>query len=120
MKEMDNMNGIMILNTIAEPVYSFGWNDWCWFLLVPIFLAIYLIYFWSINRRHTRTRRWAWLGVLILIISMAVGYGVCSTENVTTKYSYQVLLDNTVDMVEFRQNYEILDQVGITYVIRQK
>ena len=111
------MDGIMILNTIATPVYSFGWNPWCWALSLPIILAISLIDFWYINRHHARTRRWAWLGALILIISLSIGYGVCSTENVTYDYSYQVIIDNNVDMV---QNYEILEQVGITYMIKQK
>ncbi len=114
------MDGIMILNTITTPVYSFGWNFWCWALILPIIFAIYLIYFWYINRRHVRTRRWAWLGALIIAISLTVGIGVCSTENVTYDRTYQVIIDNTVDMVQFRQNYEILEQVGITYVIRQK
>lgn len=114
------MDGIMVLNTIATPVYSFGWNPWCWGLIIPIILALYFIYFWFINRDLRRTRRWLTLGVFMLVVSLAIGYGVCSTEHVKYEYKYQVIVDNTVDMIQFRQNYEILDQVGITYMIKQK
>ena len=114
------MGGIMVLNTIDIPSYSFGWNNWCWFLMVPIFLAIYFLYFRYINRRNRKTAKWGLIGFVLLILSLTIGLGVCSTENVTYQRNYQVLLDNSVDMEQFRSNYEIVEQVGITYVIRQK
>ena len=114
------MDGIMVLNTINTPSYSFGWNNWCWFLLVPVFLAIYFLYFRYINRHNRRTAKWGLIGFILLVLSLTIGIGICSTENVTYDRSYQVLINNDVDMEQFRNNYEILDQVGITYVIRQK
>lgn len=114
------MDGIMILNTIATPVYSFGWNLWCWLLLIPFLLGAYLVHFTLKNQRRNISKIWGWVGSLLIILSMSTCYGVCSTQNKTYEYSYQVLIDNSVDMENFRTNYEIVNQIGITYVIRQK
>ena len=92
-------------------------------MLVPIgpcFPAIYFLYFRYINRHNRRTAKWGLIGFILLVLSLTIGIGICSTENVTYDRSYQVLINNNVDMEQFRNNYEILDQVGITYVIRQK
>lgn len=114
------MDGIMILNTITTPVYSFGWNGWCWALIPVALLAIYLIIFGHENRRHASARRWRSIGIVVLVASLCLGTAICSVDNVEHEKTYQVLVDSTVDMEQFRANYEILEQVGITYIIRQK
>ena len=114
------MEGIMILNTISTPVYSFGWNGWCWALIPFIMLAIYLIIFGHENRKHASARRWRSIGIVALIGILSLGTAICSVENVAYEKTYQVLVDNTVDMEQFRATYEIVEQVGITYVIKVK
>ena len=114
------MEGIMILNTISTPVYSFGWNGWCWALIPFIVLAIYLIIFGHENRRHASARRWRSFGIAALIVFLGLGATICSVENVQYEKTYQVLVDSSVNMESFRANYEIVEQIGITYVIRQK
>lgn len=114
------MEGIMILNTITTPVYSFGWNGWCWALIPFAVLAIYLIIFGHENRRHASARRWRSTGIVALAGILCLGTAICSVENVQHEKTYQVLVDSSVDMESFRANYEIVEQIGITYVIRQK
>ena len=114
------MEGIMILNTISTPVYSFGWNGWCWALIPFAVLAIYLIIFGHENRRHASARRWRSIGIVALAGILCLGIAICSVENVQHEKTYQVLVDSSVDMESFRANYEIVEQIGITYVIRQK
>lgn len=114
------MDGIMILNTISTPVYSFGWNGWCWLLIPLALLAIYLIVFGHENRRFASARRWRTIGIVSLAAILGLGTAICSMENVAYEKTYQVLVDSSVDMEQFRANYEILEQVGITYIIRQK
>lgn len=114
------MEGIMILNTITTPVYSFGWNGWCWALIPFAVLAIYLIIFGHENRRHASARRWRSIGIVALTGILCLGTAICSVENVQHEKTYQVLVDSSVDMENFRANYEIVEQIGITYVIRQK
>lgn len=114
------MEGIMVLNTIDTPVYAFGWNNWCFLLIIPILIAVYLITFAYSNRRLARARRWGVIGAIILTLSLTFGIAICSTENVSYERTYQVIIDNNVDMEQFRQNYEILEQVGITYMIKHK
>ena len=114
------MEGIMVLNTINTPVYTFGWNNWCLLLIIPILIAIYLIIFAYSNRHFARARRWGLIGAIILALSLTFGIAICSTENVSYDRTYQVIIDNNVDMEQFRQNYEILEQVGITYMIEHK
>lgn len=120
MKEMVNMEGIMILNTITTPVYSFGWNGWCWALIPFAILAIYLIIFGHENRRYASARRWRSIGIVALAGILCLGAAICSVENVQHEKTYQVLVDSSVNMEDFRANYEIVEQIGITYVIRQK
>lgn len=114
------MDGIMILNTINTPVYTFGWSNWCFLFSIPILLGVYLVWFGYLNRRFAKARRWASIGILMLALSVGACLGICSTENVSYDRTYQVIIDNNVDMIQFRANYEILEQVGITYIIRQK
>ena len=114
------MEGIMVLNTIKNAVYSFGWNPWCWLLIVPIAISVLLLCFYSSNSHRKGMAKWGVIGTLILAFSVATGIAVCSTDNVSYEYIYQVIVDNEVDMESFRSNYEILDQVGITYMIKQK
>lgn len=114
------MDGIMILNTIHTPIYSFGWNNWCFLFFIPILLAIYLILFGYANRRFVKGRRWACVGVLVLTLCVIFSIAICSVENMEYDTTYQVILDNEVNIEQFRANYEIIDQVGITYIIRQK
>ena len=77
------MDGIMVLNTINTPSYSFGWNNWCWFLLVPVFLAIYFLYFRYINRHNRRTAKWGLIGFILLVLSLTIGIGTwrCSRRS---------------------------------------
>ena len=114
------MDGIMILDTIRTPIYSFGWNNWCFLFFIPILLAIYLILFGYTNRRFAKGRQWAYIGILVLIFCVMFSIGICSVENVEYDITYQVILDNEVNIEQFRTNYEIIDQVGITYIIRQR
>ena len=114
------MDGIMILDTICTPIYSFGWNNWCFIFFIPALIAIYLILFGYVNRRFSQSRKWILIGLLMLIICVAFSLGICSVENVEYDTTYQVILNNEVDIEQFRANYEIIDQVGITYIIRQR
>lgn len=120
MKEMVNMEGVMILNTITTPVYSFGWNGWCWAFLPFILLAVYLIAFGHKNRRHASARRWRSFGIAVLVGILCLCATICSVETVVHEESYQVLVDNSVDIEQFRTNFEILDQLGITYIVKPR
>ena len=114
------MDGIMVLHSFTKPIYSFGWNNWCLLFILPIIFSIYLIFFWWANRDKVNTIIWGRVGVITLITCITLGTMICSTNNVKHERYYQVLVDNFVDMEEFRQNYEIIEQVGITYIIQQK
>ena len=114
------MEGVMILDTITTPVYSFGWSGWCWALIPIALLAIYLIIFGHENRKYASARRWRCIGIIVFVVSLWVGIGICSVDNVKHEKTYQVLVDSTVNMEQFRANYEILEQVGITYIIKMR
>lgn len=114
------MDGIMVLNTITTPIYSFGWNNWCLLLILPIILAIYLIWFWYVNRDLRRACKWCTIGLALLIGSLTLGAAICANENVREERVYQVVLDSNVNMEQFREDYEIIKQVGITYMIKEK
>lgn len=114
------MEGIMVLNTIITPIYSYGWNPWCLFFIIPILIGIYLTYFWLINRNKPKMKQWLYIGTMTISLSLGLASGICSHKNVSYDTVHQVIIDNGIDIVEFRNNYEIVEQVGITYMIRQK
>lgn len=117
------MDGIMVLNSMVTPEYGFGWNNWCLLLIIPLLLGLYLILFWFVNRDNRRSNKafkWGLIGLCIVALSLIIGLGICSCQNVTYDKTYQVILNNDVDMISFRENYEIIEQVGITYIVRLK
>lgn len=114
------MDGVMILNTIETANYNWGWSNWYFLFLLPLTLGIYFIYFYWINRRHSKVRFWRNLGIVLIIFSITIPFVKAATHTITYDTTYQVLLDSNVEMETFRQNFEVLEQVGITYMVRQK
>ena len=119
------MDGVTILQTITHITYNWHWTDWC---TVCAIVACVGIMGWLVCRsmrvnRSPRARIAAKITVLFIILTFI---GVPSTiiaarlgEKVENK-TYQVLLDDNVRISEFRTQYEILEEQGITYIVRER
>ena len=114
------MEGFMILNTITETSYSFGWNNWCFGIIPITLLGFYFLYFYKINCNNHNVTKWGFIGAAMATFSILGMIALCSTMNPVEYEIYQVLLEDTLNIEWFRETYEILDQVGITYMITAK
>lgn len=52
------------------------------------------------------------------LLAFAIGLALIIAPN--THLYYQVLLENDVNIKEFSQKYEIVEQQGISYIIKEK
>ena len=107
------MEGVTILNTVektvmANPTAIF----FIIFLVAGIFLGIVALGIsFNIHEKLFLTVTSISLVSLILAINIAI-FGPCEKT-----IQYDVLIDDSVSMVEFNQKYEIIDQKGLIYVI---
>lgn len=114
------MEGVMVLNTIETANYNWGWSNWYFLFLLPLTLGIYLTYFYWINRRRWKGKFQRNLGIILIIFSIVTPFIKSATHTITYDNTYQVLLDSSVEMETFRQDFEVIEQIGITYMVRQK
>ena len=113
------IDGVTILQTFTETSYTWGWSSW---FLVPILVCILCgtgMVLAAIAEKPN--------GFIVCICFagvIAAGIATCCMASkqtqLPTEYTYQVLLSDEVNMTEFAQRYEVLEQQGITYIIREK
>ena len=112
------MKGVTILQTINEVHYTPGWDNkafigigiFCLTIIIAILIANDIIPIESENTIATILA----VGVVISIIA-AVGPIVTANKEETVRY--QVLLSDNVVMSEFINNYTIIEQKGITFIV---
>ena len=113
------MTGVEILAT-QEIVVEFGfcWTGFFAMLLfggmISIFLAVAMVY-------CDNFQRWATFGACLgftLILSVLVGI-VADGEPTKYETQYKVTISDEVSMNEFLERYEIIDQEGKIYTVRE-
>lgn len=111
-----------ILNTITETFYSPYWSNWFLLFIIPFLLGIYYIYRSFSGRRKSSKERKKLLiiGIIIMAICSSSLLACIFRSNSTEIKKYQVILNNEIDMRDFSERYEILEQQGITYIIVEK
>ena len=62
------------------------------------------------------------IGIVGLFISLfgAILISIIAPQEPTGKYEYKVIIDDTVSMTEFYEKYEVIDQEGEIWTIRDK
>jgi hypothetical protein len=106
------MNGVEILSSEALTT----WYGWTFGVAVFITVAVYLIVLFSTKEIG--------LGIVAGIIAFLLcalffaGFGIGEYE--TGEYEYKVTIDDSVSMNEFLDKYEILDQEGKIYTVKEK
>ena len=116
------MDGVTILNQYeVVSATRFSWPCfWIAFVVIAIFVAI--VAFAAVSRDHD------WKTALIICaiaIPIAAGsFGalsgkVISPEPVEYETRYEVSVDDTVSMQEFYEKYEVIEQRGKIFVVRE-
>ena len=110
------MNGVEILS--LEVIYNTFLPDWGIVVgLIFMFVSFIAVFAFMANNKHILM--WVCCGLTIAFLIL-VGFG--SNENKTdiNHIEYKVTIDDSVSMNEFLDKYEILDQEGKIYTVKEK
>lgn len=113
------MTGVEILaeNIITSTQYNFVWNGFTIFCYILSVYCIFLTIIFAIGDDKT-----AFASVALAIILIVGGTGIANYVGMEVVYDYteyKVIIDDTVNMNEFMEKYEILDRDGKIYIVRE-
>lgn len=114
------MTGVEILAT-EEVAETFGWS-WPVFLIIFGIVVIFTTVFAGISCRTELGNGSFLFGATIGILMGALLGSVCASKANAMGYEtqYKVIIDNSVSMNEFNEKYEIIDQEGKIYTVRER
>jgi hypothetical protein len=110
------MNGVEILS--SETIYNTMLPEWCCVVGLILMFVLFVSTFICLANDFN-----AGVGIcLILTIGFMVFSGVGGMENKNNPHhiEYKVTIDDSVSMNEFLDKYEILDQEGKIYTVKEK
>lgn len=108
------MEGITIL---ATEIVTLGLPFWVAIIVgLVIFFTIFAI-LWSFSKAPDDSDYTfgAFMGVIVLFLFVLISIGTYKEET-----HYLMTIDETVSLVEFNKQYEIIDQKGEIYIVREK
>lgn len=110
------MNGVKILS--QEIIYNTILPDWgiglSLFCAIVFIVALIYAYF----EKHNIL---GYICLVVIIASIVVGsIGGSKSKTDISHIEYKVIIDETVSMVEFMDKYEILDQEGEIYTVKER
>ena len=115
------MNGVVILNEI-EAVVSHTWGfSPCGILLIILgIISIGMdIYFGIKNKtKDKNTKLLSKAGVIVALVPILMGTTLFMTGKTITETQYEIYMPGEVNMVEFNERYEIVEQHGLIYTVR--
>ena len=110
------MNGVEILS--LETIYNTILPEWCLVLgLLGAFISIYVTIQLFVDGYDIAP--WISLAVVIAFTVVTILSGIPNKNNVDY-IEYKVTIDDSVSMNEFLDKYEILDQEGKIYTVKEK
>ena len=111
------MEGVTILNTIEVMTGTWGFSV-IGLLIAILTLFILIGVIFSIIKNE---------GLEAALLSLFVALGVLislmcfgTANEYFDYYKYQVIIDDSVSLTEFMEKYEILDQEGLIYTVKEK
>lgn len=110
------MEGVEILSTTS--IYNTFLPEW---IIMISFMLIFVIVIVGISL--IRAERYGWLtlcGVLAAMIFVVAIIGNLDNKNSIHHMEHKVIIDDSVKMNDFLEYYEILDQEGKIYTIRER
>lgn len=117
------MNGIEILAIEQAAVdYGFGWA--LFIMLGPLFSLLFVTVAWLLAEENNFSRLGTNLSVcvgIVIALALAAFIGVVSETGAPTEFEthYKVTISDEVSMNEFLERYEIVDQDGRIYIVRE-
>jgi hypothetical protein len=115
------MSGVEILSIIEEPVLLFNERAFgiTFFITLGIFLFI-SVYISIEESEWFYFPLFSITGVIVGVLLGVLAGGTCCTETNEVEISYKVLISDEVPLNEFLDKYEIIDQDGKIYTVRER
>lgn len=115
------MDGVRILaeNTVYDTVYSWGFDPILIFFVCVLIFGVYLL-IGSIYKEYYFI---GVLSALLCFVAIYCSYVTASTANEAEVFShieYKVIIEDNVEFKEFINHYEIIDQEGEIYTVKEK
>lgn len=111
------MSGVEILS--SQPIYNTYLPEWC---AAFGFLALVILCFIGLallaDEHVSIGLTFVIIGIASFIISMILSFS--DNKASIAYFEHKVTIDDSVSMVEFMDKYEILDQEGKIYTIKEK
>ena len=118
------MNGVEILNVTEHAIMEPAWSwSMCFGLFVGIFCLGTLIGFIEGIRDYdieSGIIAGLIVGVILALLISPLLTAIIAEKEVGTEYHYKVTIDDSVSMNEFLDKYEILDQEGKIYTVKER
>lgn len=113
------MEGVVILETFQHYSIAAGWTNWCFLPLLFIIFCAALIIIGA---------KYGWpefiiygCGAIPLAIAGSIFFGLFMNGRQVLEYeTYKVAIEDFVDMEEFEKRYEIIDERGNNYIVKER
>lgn len=117
------MNGVEILtsNEVVVAYEKFNWNNF-WITIAAVAFAALIAGILTEIDTKDRTMGVFAFSVVLTIGGLVFGsiIGFKSGEPIEYETQYKITIDDSVSMTEFLDKYEILDQDGKIYTVRER
>ena len=110
------MNGVEILS--SETIYNTILPEWC--IIVGMVLGIVFLLVSMLLAADYYHIAGTIVAVFAVVCFVFAPLGVISNENDINHIEYKVIIDDSVSMNEFLDKYEILDQEGKIYTVKER
>lgn len=111
------MDGITVLSISEGIIHGVGWNLDCTFLLVPLILFASLFLLGLIVEEGNL---FAYGLTGLFIFGGLCYYNYRTRGEVGTYPIYKVTIDESVSFEEFNKRYEVINQDGLIYEIKER
>jgi len=112
------MDGVTILNTFTQEVTGWGLNAFGTIFIVLCVANLIISFYLAVHLDDPAT---ATIITTLGVICGIVGVAICSHAKVIDTYeAYEVIVNESVSFTEFQSRYDILEQRGDIFVIKEK
>ena len=117
------MDGVNILNEFEViSKTAFSWESFWWGMLIGVCIALITAIIFGISEADWLAF-WVGLGISGIIMGLVIGLlngFVMNPRIVERETHYEVTIDETANMQEFMDRYEIIETRGSIYTVREK
>ena len=115
------MSGVEILSVIEEPVLLFNGEAFGITLFISVIIFFFIGSYLSITESE-----WIYFpiflitGIIVGVLLAIPAGAICCTETDDVETSYKVTVSDEVSLNEFLDKYEIIDQDGKIYTVKER